>query len=424
MDIKRMYETFGISSKVYELGIEIEKKLADRFEQIDSLSELNQIKVLEAFKKNNVSEAHFVKSVGYGYGDLGRDTLESVYADIFKGEDALVRAQLISGTHAISTALFGNLRYGDEMLSPVGKPYDTLDSIIGITPARGSLNEMGITYRQVDLKNDDSFDYDAIREAINARTRLVEIQRSKGYVLRKTFSVEEIGELIRFIKSIKPDVICMVDNCYGEFTEDKEPLEVGADLIVGSLIKNPGGGLAPIGGYIVGKKEYVENAAYRLTAPGLGKEIGANLGVMKDLYQGIFQSPSIVASATKAAIFAAAVYEKIGFEVLPTSDEPRHDIIQALILNSPEAMAAFCEGIQSVSPVDAYVKPEASEMPGYDDKVIGAGGTFISGSSIELSADGPVRPPYAIFMQGGLTWAHAKLGVLMSVQKLMDYDII
>ena len=424
MDVKEVYRDFGISDRVVEIGFEAEKALKDRFDRIDVMAEINQLKVLKALRDNHVSEADFVTTTGYGYDDGGRDNLECVYASVFKGEDALVRAQLISGTHAISTALFGNLRPGDELLSPCGKPYDTLDSIIGINDAAGSLREYGITYRQVDLKPDFSFDYDGIREAINDKTALVEIQRSRGYAQRPTFSVAQIGELISFIKGIKPDVRVMVDNCYGEFVEDKEPLEVGADIIVGSLIKNPGGGLAPIGGYIVGKADMVERAAYRLTAPGLGKEIGANLGVNKDLYQGLFLSPQVVAGAEKGAIFAAYIFEKLGFTVSPRADEDRHDIIQAVTFNSPEGLQAFCEGIQAAAPVDSFVKPVPSDMPGYDSQVIMAAGNFISGASIELSADGPMRAPYTAFFQGGLTWYHAKTGILMSVQKLLDAGVI
>lgn len=422
--LEKEYNSFGISRRVYELGCKAESVLQDRFKRIDELAELNQLKVLSALKENKVSEADFVRTTGYGYDDGGRDKLESVYATVFKGEDALVRAQLISGTHAISTALFGNLRPGDELLSPCGKPYDTLDSIIGINDASGSLKDYGVSYRQVDLKDDYTFDYDGIKKAINDKTALVEIQRSRGYAQRPTFSVDQIGELISFIKSIKPDLKVMVDNCYGEFVEDKEPLEVGADIIVGSLIKNPGGGLAPIGGYIVGSAEMVEKAAYRLTAPGLGKEIGANLGVNKDLFQGLFLSPQVVAGAEKGAVFASYLFNELGFTVSPMPDEERHDIIQAVNFNTPEGLKAFCEGIQAAAPVDAFVTPVPSDMPGYDSQVIMAAGNFISGASIELSADGPMRPPYTAFFQGGLTWYHAKTGILMSVQKLLDAGLI
>ena len=420
MDKREMYASFGINETIQNIVQEGEERLKRRFNEIDSIAEFNQMKVLKAFQDNRISEADFVKTTGYGNGDIGRDNLERVYADVFRTEDALVRAQLISGTHAISTALFGNLMPGDELMSPVGKPYDTLDSIIGINDAAFSLKKHGITYAQVDLKEDESFDYEGIRAAINERTKLVEIQRSRGYSLRHTLSVDEIGDLIAFIKNIKPDIICMVDNCYGEFTETIEPSEVGADLIVGSLIKNPGGGLAPIGGYIAGRKDLVENAAYQLIAPGLGKEIGANLGVNKDLYQGLFMSPSVTAAAEKGAILAAYVFEKLGFEVSPSADEKRHDIIQAVVTGSRMALEAFCGGIQSAAPIDSYVRPEADEMAGYDDQVIMAAGNFISGASIELSADGPLREPYVVFMQGGLTYPHAKLGVMKAAQSVYD----
>ncbi len=428
MDINRVlednYRNFGISSDVYELGREAEKALSERFEEIDKLAEINQLKVLSAFRENRVSETDFVKTTGYGYDDSGRDKLECVYASVFRGEDALVRAQLISGTHAISTALFGNLRPGDELLCPCGKPYDTLDSIIGLNGAAGSLAEYGVTYRQVDLKDDFGFDYEAIRDAINEKTALVEIQRSRGYAQRPAFSVDEIGELVRFVKSVKPELRVMVDNCYGEFVEDKEPLEVGADIMVGSLIKNPGGGLAPIGGYIVGNSDMVEKSAYRLTAPGLGKEIGANLGVNKDMFQGLFMSPQVVAGAEKGAVFAAFILEKLGFDVSPRPFEGRHDIIQAVNFGAPDGLRAFCEGIQSAAPVDAFVRPVPSDMPGYDSQVIMAAGNFISGASIELSCDGPMRPPYTAFFQGGLTWYHAKTGILTAVQKLFDAGVV
>lgn len=424
MDSSKMYESLGISKKALDLVLSAESELSDRFCKIDKIAEYNQLKVLAAFQKNRISEADFAKTTGYGNGDIGRDNLERVYADVFHTEDALVRAQLISGTHAISTALFGNLLPGDEMLSPVGKPYDTLDSIIGLNNARFSLKEHGISYRQVDLKDDETFDFEGIRTAINSKTKLVEIQRSKGYSLRHTLSVDEISDLISFIKGIKPDIICMVDNCYGEFTETTEPSDVGADLIVGSLIKNPGGGLAPIGGYIAGRRDLVENAAFQLIAPGLGKEIGANLGVNKDLYQGLFLSPVVTAAAEKGSVLAAYVYKKLGYDVSPQPEEVRHDIIQAISLKTPEALRAFCEGIQSAAAIDSHVRPEASEMAGYDDEVIMAAGNFISGSSIELSADGPMREPYTVFLQGGLTYPHAKLGVLKSIQRLMDSKII
>ena len=380
--------------------------------------------LFRSMQKHKVSEACLYSSSGYGYNDLGRDTLEEVYAEAFHAEAALVRPQIACGTHALAVALSGNLRPGDELLSPVGKPYDTLEEVIGIRPSKGSLAEYGVTYRQVELLEDGTFDYEAIKNAINERTKLVEIQRSKGYLTRPTFSVRQIGELIHFIKEIKPDVICMVDNCYGEFVETIEPSDVGADLIVGSLIKNPGGGLAPIGGYIAGKEEYIENCAYRLTSPGLGKEVGASLGVMQSFYQGFFLAPTVVGSALKGAIFAANIYEKLGFSVIPNSTESRHDIIQAVELGTPEGVIAFCQGIQAAAPVDSYVSPEPWAMPGYDSDVIMAAGAFVQGSSIELSADGPIKPPYAVYFQGGLTWEHAKLGVLMSLQKMVDKGLV
>ena len=422
--LSNMYETLGISREVWEFGEETARKLAPRFEKIDETAEYNQLKVIRAMQANRVSEACLYASSGYGYNDLGRDTLEKVYAAAFGAEDALVRPQIACGTHALAVALSGNLRPGDELLSPVGKPYDTLEEVIGIRPSRGSLREYGVTYRQVDLLEDGAFDYAGIRQAINEKTRLVTIQRSKGYQTRPTLSVSRIKELIAFIKSIRPDLICMVDNCYGEFVERQEPSEAGADLMVGSLIKNPGGGLAPIGGYIAGKKEYVENAAVRLTSPGLGKEVGATLGVNQSFYQGFFLAPTVTASALKGAIFAANIYEKLGFPVIPNGTEDRHDIIQAVTLGSPEAVIAFCQGIQAAAPVDSYVAPEPWAMPGYDSDVIMAAGAFVQGSSIELSADGPIKPPYAVYFQGGLTWEHAKFGILMSLQKLLEKGLV
>lgn len=422
--LEEQYKNLGISREVYEFGEKIEESLKERFAEIDARAEYNQMKVIKAMQENRVSAECFNMSSGYGYNDLGRDTLEKVYASCFKGEDALVRPQITCGTHALALALMSNLRPGDELLSPVGKPYDTLEEVIGIRPSKGSLAEYGVTYRQVDLLPDGSFDYENIKKAINDRTKLVTIQRSKGYATRPTLSVTRIGELISFIKNIRPDVICMVDNCYGEFVEEKEPLEVGADMIVGSLIKNPGGGLAPIGGYIVGKKECVENAAYRLTSPGLGKEVGASLGVIQSFYQGFFMAPTVVSGALKGAVFAANIYEKLDFSVIPDGTESRHDIIQAVTFNNPDAMIAFCEGIQAAAPVDSYVTPEPWAMPGYDSDVIMAAGAFVQGSSIELSADGPIKPPYAVYFQGGLTWYHAKLGILMSLQKLKERNLV
>ena len=424
MELTGMYEQLGISEKVLKFARETEAALKERFEEIDGVAEYNQLKVIKAMQEARVSDIHFAGTTGYGYNDLGRDTLEEVYARAFHGEDALVRPQLISGTHALTVALSGNLRPGDEILSPVGKPYDTLEEVIGIRDSVGSLKEFGITYSQVDLLPDGSFDFEGIRKAINERTKLVEIQRSKGYATRPTLSVARIGELNSVIKSIKPDVICMVDNGYGEFVETLEPTDVGADMIVGSLIKNPGGGLAPIGGYIVGRKDCIERAAYRLTAPGLGKEVGASLGVSQSLYQGLFLAPTVVAGALKGAVFAANLYEKLGFGVVPNGSESRHDIIQAITFGTPEGVIRFCEGIQAAAPVDSFVTPEPWAMPGYDSDVIMAAGAFIQGASIELSADAPIKPPYAVYFQGGLTWYHAKLGILMSLQKLCDAGII
>nr|WP_274421901.1 methionine gamma-lyase family protein [Blautia sp. XA-2221] len=422
--MKEIYEQLGISEEVYDFGAQVEESLKERFEEFDRKAEYNQMKVLLAMQKNKVSSECFNGSSGYGYDDFGRDTLEKVYADTFHTEACLVRPQIACGTHALAIALFGNLRPGDELLALAGKPYDTLEEVIGIRPAKGSLAEYGVTYRQVDLKEDGAFDYDGIRNAINEKTKLVEIQRSKGYQTRPSFSVKEIGELIAFVKSIKPDVICMVDNCYGEFVDTIEPSDVGADMIVGSLIKNPGGGLAPIGGYIAGTKECVENSASRMTCPGLGMEVGASLGVNRSFYQGFFLAPMVTKGALKGAVFAANIYEKLGFPVIPDGREPRQDIIQAVTLGEPERVVAFCKGIQAAAPVDSYVDPEPWDMPGYDSQVIMAAGAFVQGSSIELSADGPMKPPYAVYFQGGLTWEHAKLGILMSVQKLLDKHLI
>lgn len=420
MKLEEMYAQMGLSPEVIAFGEKIEKDLKERFEEIDETAEYNQMKVLKAMQDARVSDIHFAATTGYGYNDLGRDTLEEVYAKAFHGESALVRPQLISGTHALHVALSGNLRPGDELLSPVGKPYDTLEEVIGIRESVGSLKEYGVVYRQVDLLEDGSFDYPAIEKAINEKTKLVTIQRSKGYQTRPTLSVAKIGELIAFVKKIKPDVICMVDNCYGEFVERIEPTDVGADMIVGSLIKNPGGGLAPIGGYIVGRKDCVDRASYRLSAPGLGKEVGASLGLNQSFYQGLFLAPTVVAGALKGAIFAANVYEKLGFPVVPNGTESRHDIIQAVTFGNPEGVIAFCQGIQAAAPVDSFVSPEPWDMPGYDAPVIMAAGAFVQGASIELSADGPIKPPYAVYFQGGLTWYHAKFGIMKSLQKVVE----
>ncbi len=423
-NLKEIYKSMGIKEDTFDFGETILDSLKERFEKIDKVAEYNQLRVLDAFRKNHVSEACMLGTTGYGYSDIGRDTLEKVYADIFKTEDALVRPQITCGTHALALALMSNLRPGDELLSPVGKPYDTLEEVIGIRESKGSLKEYGVTYSQVDLLEDGSFDFEGIKKAINDKTKLVTIQRSKGYQTRPTLSVARIGELIAFIKGIKPELKVMVDNCYGEFVETIEPSFVGADMVVGSLIKNIGGGLAPIGGYIAGSKECVENAAYRLTSPGLGKEVGASLGILRDFYQGLFLAPTVTASALKTAIFAANVYEKLGFSVIPNSTESRHDIIQAITLGSKERLIAFCQGIQSSSPVDSFVNVEPWDMPGYDSEVIMAAGAFISGSSIELSADGPIKEPYNVYFQGGLTFEHARFGILNSLQVMKDRKLI
>ena len=422
--IEEMYAELGISRQVFAFGQKIEQELLPRFAKIQKTAEYNQLKVVRAMQKCRVSAECFQSGTGYGYNDIGRDTLEEVYANVFHTEAALVRAQITCGTHALAVALAGNLRPGDELLSISGKPDDTLEEVIGIRPSNGSLAEYGVSYRQVDLLADGSFDFDGIRAAIRPNTKLVEIQRSKGYQTRPTLSVQAIAEAIRFVKNVNPDILILVDNCYGEFVEEEEPSDFGADMVVGSLIKNPGGGLAPIGGYIAGTKKCIENAAYRLTSPGLGREVGASLGVNRDFFQGLFLAPTVVAGALKGAIFAANIYERLGFKVVPNGTEDRHDIIQAVEFGTPEGLVAFCEGIQFAAPVDSYVTPEPWAMPGYDSDVIMAAGAFIQGSSIELSADGPLKPPYAAYFQGGLTWEHAKLGILRSLQRLVEKGIV
>lgn len=419
-----LYKKFGICEKVLKFGEKIEESLKERFCEIDSIAEYNQLKVISAMQENRVSASDFAATTGYGYDDMGRDKLERVYARCFGTEAALVRPQITCGTHALAVALSANLLPGDELFSPNGRPYDTLEEVIGLRKSACSLMEYGVTYNEAELKEDGTFDFEKIKELINEKTKLVTIQRSKGYKTRPSFSVKQIGELISFIKNIREDIICMVDNCYGEFVEKIEPSEVGADMIVGSLIKNPGGGLAPIGGYICGKKECIDRCAYRLSAPGLGQEVGANLGIMPAFYQGFFLSPTVVASSVKGAVFAANIFEKLGYKVIPSSNETRHDVIQSVVLESAEAVIAFCKGIQQAAPVDSFVTPEPSDMPGYDSKVIMAAGTFIQGSSIELSADAPLRDPYAVYFQGGLTYEHAKLGILSAVQNLVDKDLV
>ncbi len=429
MDKYEYYKALGIDREVYDFAVKAEEGLIDRFKAADDMAELCQLKVLEAFHKEQVQEACLSGSTGYGYNDLGRDTLERVYADIFHAQAALVRPQITCGTHALALALMSNLRPGDNMLSVSGRPYDTLEEVIGIRPSKGSLREYGITYDEAELKENGDFDLEKIKEKLTPDTRLVAIQRSKGYSSRRTLSVEKIGECIEYIRSISKDVIVMVDNCYGEFVEEIEPTDVGADMAVGSLIKNPGGGLAPVGGYIAGREECVENAARRLTSPGLGREVGASLGVMRSLYQGLFLAPVVTAAALKGAMFAARIYQQLGFEVLPDADEARYDIIQAITFHREDALISFCRGIQAASPVDSFVKPEPWPMPGYDSDVIMAAGNFISGSSIELSADGPLKEPYSVYMQGGLTWPHVKYGIMNSLQymvrdKVVDRDML
>ena len=422
--IEELYREMGISGPVFRFGQQILRALEERFREIDAVAEYNQLKVLRAMQKNRVSAEHFNGSTGYGYNDSGRETLEKVYADTFHTEDALVRSQITGGTHALALALSANLRPGDEMLSISGKPYDTLEEVIGIRPSRGSLAEYGIRYRQAELKEDGSFDFEAIKAALRPETRIAAIQRSKGYLTRPSLSVEQIGEAIRFVKDLRPDLIVMVDNCYGEFVDYTEPSDCGADMTVGSLIKNPGGGLAPMGGYIAGTRECVENCAVRLTSPGLGREVGASLNTLRSLYQGFFLAPTVTAGALKAAVFAANLYEQLGFKVVPGGAEKRNDIIQAVEFGFPEGVIRFCEGIQAAAPVDSYVTPEPWAMPGYDSDVIMAAGAFIQGSSIELSADGPIKPPYAVYFQGGLTWEHARYGILRSLQSLYEHGYV
>ena len=424
MTTNELYAQMGVSQRVLDFGAAVLAEIAPQFAHIDAVAEHNQAKVIQAMQENRLAAMHFTPSTGYGYDDDGRDNLERIYARIFGTEAALVRPQITCGTHALALALAANLLPGDELLSPVGAPYDTLAGVIGTRPTPGSLAEYGVSYRQVELLEGGAFDYDGIRAAINDKTKLITIQRSKGYATRPSYSVEQIGQLIAFCKQCKPDVICMVDNCYGEFVETDEPTNVGADMAVGSLIKNLGGGLAPTGGYICGRQDLIDRCAYRLTAPGLGREVGAKLGVLPAFDQGLFLAPPVVSSAVKGAVFAAACYEALGFRVVPSSREVRRDIIQAVELKSRAGMVAFCKGIQAAAPVDSYVTPEPWAMPGYEDEVIMAAGAFIQGASIELSADGPIREPYAVYFQGGLTWYHAKLGILMSLQNMLDAGLI
>ncbi|GGA62374.1 methionine gamma-lyase family protein [Ornithinibacillus halotolerans] len=398
-----------------------EKDIASIHQEINKIVEYNQKRVLDAFRNNRVSDSHFNSTTGYGYDDMGRDTLEAVYAEVFGGESALVRPQLVSGTHAITTALFGLLRPGDELLYITGKPYDTLEEVIGSKGIdTGSLRDYQITYNEVALKEDGQVNYEGIREAIHDRTKVIAIQRSKGYADRPSFTIEEIGEMVRFVKAIRNDLIVFVDNCYGEFVERNEPLHVGVDIIAGSLIKNPGGGIVRAGGYIVGREDLVELCSYRLTAPGLGKELGATFHLLQEMYQGFFLAPHIVGEALKGAVFTSRLLELLGFVTKPAYNVKRTDLIQSVTFETAEQMIAFCQAIQKNSPVNSFVTPVPSEMPGYEDEVIMAAGTFIQGSSIELSADGPIRAPYTAFVQGGLTYAHVKIALIEAVHAMLN----
>lgn len=421
---KYLIENYSVDEDVISLCSEAEEELSDCFIKADETAQFNTLKVLHAMQKNKLSDIHLTHTTGYGYNDLGRDVLEKVFANVFNGESGLVRPQLISGTHALTVALSGNLRYGDELLSPAGRLYDTLEGVIGIRKTKNSLIENGILYKQADLLENGGFDFNAIEKSITTKTKIAAIQRSRGYQWRRSFTIAEIKELISFIKSVNPSIICMIDNCYGEFVDIIEPCDVGADLCVGSLIKNPGGGLAETGGYIVGREEYVENAADRLTAPGVGKEIGPGLGIVPSMLQGLFLAPTVVSGCIKGAVFAAKVFEKLNFDVLPRSTDIRSDIVQSIKFNNPDILNEFCAGIQNAAPVDSFVRTVPSYMPGYDHEVIMAAGTFVQGSSIELSADAPMREPYIAYLQGGLSWHHAKIGVILGVAKLKRKGLI
>ena len=419
---KFIKDNFGISDKTLKLVSEAEESIKEQFKHIENICEINQLRVMKAFADNRVSDSHFVATTGYGYDDLGRDTLDRVYSDIMGAEDALVRHNFISGTHTISTALFAVLRPNDILVSITGKPYDTLEEVIGIQgeAGNGSLKDFGVKYVQIDLKHDGTPDLEQIKFTLtHMNVKAVTIQRSKGYGWRPTYSAKDIGALIEFVKEISPETICIVDNCYGEFVETEEPTAYGADLIAGSLIKNPGGGLAPTGGYLAGKQKYVELCAYRLTSVGIGKEAGASLGFNRQMYQGLFMAPHVVSQALKAAVLCSAVFEKLGFEVDPKPNEIRHDIIQSIKFGDPDKVTAFCQGIQKGAPVDSFVTPEPWDMPGYSSQVIMAAGAFVQGASIELSADAPIKPPYIAYMQGGLTYESAKLGIMVAADKML-----
>ena len=419
---KFIKDNFGISDKTLKLVSEAEESIKEQFKHIENICEINQLRVMKAFADNRVSDSHFVATTGYGYDDLGRDTLDRVYSDIMGAEDALVRHNFISGTHTISTALFAVLRPNDILVSITGKPYDTLEEVIGIQgeAGNGSLKDFGVKYVQIDLKHDGTPDLEQIKFTLtHMNVKAVTIQRSKGYGWRPTYSAKDIGALIEFVKEISPETICIVDNCYGEFVETEEPTAYGADLIAGSLIKNPGGGLAPTGGYIAGKQKYVELCADRLTSVGIGKEAGASLGFNRQMYQGLFMAPHVVSQALKAAVLCSAVFEKLGVEVDPKPNEIRHDIIQSIKFGDPDKVTAFCQGIQKGAPVDSFVTPEPWDMPGYSSQVIMAAGAFVQGASIELSADAPIKPPYIAYMQGGLTYESAKLGIMVAADKML-----
>lgn len=414
-----MYKEFGIKDEVLDLSKKVEKDISSIIDDVNKRCEINTLKVLKAFNKYSISDMHFGSTTGYGYGDVGRDTIEKVFAEVLGAEDALVRSQFISGTHALTVALFAFLRPNDTMISICGKPYDTLDEVIGIVENNSSLKSFGVNYEQIELIDND-FDYEKIRERMSKNdVKLIEIQRSRGYALRKSLTLDKIEKVISTIRAVNKDVIIMVDNCYGEFVDDKEPLAVGADVIVGSLIKNLGGGIAPNGAYIAGKKELVELAAERLTAPGLGKEVGPTLGINKYILQGLFFAPSVVASSLKTAIYTSKMMEELGFKPVPASDEKRSDIVQTIEFGDKEKLIKYCQGIQMGSPVDSNSIPEPWDMPGYTDQVIMAAGAFTQGSSIELSCDAPIRPPYIAFQQGGLTYEYGKIGVMKAISQII-----
>ncbi len=418
-------EKFNISKDVLNIINKSDDLVSERFSQLDDIMAYNQYKVLDAFQKNGIRDMHFSWNTGYGYDDPGRDAIERVYADIFNTDAALVRPIIVNGTHALTLTLMGILRPGDELIYCTGAPYDTLEEVIGIRgEGKGSLKEYGVSYKQVELTEDGNIDFDALKSAIGPKTRMVTLQRATGYGWRKAISIEEIEEWTKFVKGINPDIICMVDNCYGEFLHVKEPTDVGADVIAGSLIKNPGGGLALTGGYIAGRQDLIEKVSYRMTSPGIGGECGLTFGQTRTMLQGLFIAPKTVNGAVKGAILCSKVFELLGYDVCPKADDIRSDIIQAVKLGTPEGVIAFCKGIQAAAPVDSHVSPEPWAMPGYEDPVIMAAGAFVQGSSIELSADAPIRPPYVVYFQGGLTYEHSKFGVIKALQELYDKQLI